>query len=339
MNTLFDNNNFNSNHIRNVYNFQDILLEQKDLPIYIIQAHGVYDIKIKDDKENNIVLDNDKIKNTIELNDNMYIIDTSPINSMQISHKNDIVNIKKIINNPERFKTEIFSNKFNDTFRYISNINNYNSELLVGPPRYSFPNKLLYFDDVSKKYNFDMGIFEVCEETKNLKIEINQGYNNKSLPDKLHRIWNYHINNEKLFNYENKDKGIKIKKLIENSIINNYCIELRQIVEILEKGIIILFTCSDMNIFYNNKEITLYKKRCKNESKKEIAKYNYLYKKGYESLLYFTEKLKDNWYEMVQGINLPQKTRKNKEIPYLLRNRIVIKYRNKKLVSKYNYKM
>lgn len=335
MNDLFDENIIKEDFIKNRYNFQDIILDKNILPIYIIQAHGSYDIRMKNDNNNNVIFDDDNIKNIIELKENRYIIDTTPLLSNQISSKNDVINMKKIINNPDRFKEEIFSNKFNDVCRYFSNIEKHHSEILVGPPRYYFPNKIFYFVDSDKKYNFDMGIFEVCNETKKLNIEINKGYNNKTLPDKLHRIWNYYLKSDKLFSKKNLNKGNNIKKIIEQSIKKGECVTLEDIIKILGVGIFIIFSCSDIGVIYENKQIELYEKRKSKQTKKQITKNNCLYKKCYESLFNLTEKLKDNWYDMVYTVNLSQKTRRKKDVPYLLRNRFNIKYKNNKLVSKY----
>lgn len=330
-------NNVNKNYLKNICNFQDLIKEKENLPIYIIQSHGTYNIRIKENN-NNISFDNNELKNNIELNNNTYIIDTTPLDSYQISSNNDIINIKKIINNSDRFKTEIFSNKFLDTFKYSSNIKNYSSEIIVGPPRYNFPNKLLYFyDNKNKKYNFEMGIIEVCKETKKIKLEINKGYNNKSLPDKLHRIWNYHLNTNKIFSEKNLINGEKIKKIIENSIKKETYIELKDLIKILGKGIYVLFTCSNMTVEYNNTEIELYKRKIK-QSKKQLSKINYIYKKCYEKMYNETEKLKYNWYDMVKTIKLQQKTRNKKDMPYLLRNRIKIEYKYKNLINKYYHK-
>jgi hypothetical protein len=324
-------------------NIIDLMNNKDNLPVYIIQAHGSY-IWGMDLLDTTLFLnDNDDESFVFNNNRNTYIVDTTPLCAIQQTSKNDNINVKAISENTTHFKNELFSDQFNKIFDYKSNYNfgklaearNYfKFEPILGPPKYSFPNKKLKFHDNNNIYEWDMGIYEAMDATKNIKLKNDKDLDNKTLPDKIHRTWNGHYNIDKLFSSKNQEKGARIRNLILDSIKNNKSIYLQQIVNILGDGIYVLLTCSKLYIQLDGDNLTPNKSNKSKISKKKKYINNKLYEIGINTVNEFIHNLKYGWNNMVSHLELPQRTRNSKIKPYLTKNKFDLFFNRKPKIER-----
>lgn len=239
---------------------------KEDLPVYIIQAHGVYEIGTKLEGNKITIDDTDVIK----VPEDTYIVDTTPLTSSQLACNNDNININSISQNPNKFKNDIFSEDYFNVFSYSSNIRKgpmigegryFASRPILGVPNYSFIDKGFDFYDNEEAYTWNTGVFQACEKTKDLKLKYKVHVPNHSQDDKLSRLFNLDDDeNLNIFDYENNPdilrKAAILADIIRNSVIEKKKVCLRQIIETLGKGVYVFFTCSSSTVYLNGNEIS-----------------------------------------------------------------------------------
>ena len=298
-------------NMKNIDTVNRILNGELDMPIYIIQSHGAYDLRFFFNKNESTgeVHYYPAHDNSYHLNDDQFIINPTPLGSIQLSNETTNMSIELMFYHDKMdILKNIFSTRFLETMLSVDKTNKdaVEKELLentmFSPPSYETLNKTYHFIDDKPVAIWKFGIFQLNRDYGDSKNEL------------IEQIISNDMFSPSEIGYENRilnvsNPGVYVDNIeaeqafIEHLRSNNYIITEKDLVRIFGKGIYIALNCSPilfrLDDYVNDKVIDIYLEM-REEDIPLLSYYVPITQSINSELEAIVYNLNNRWYEMVQ---------------------------------------
>jgi hypothetical protein len=298
-------------NMKNIDTVNKILKGELDMPIYIIQSHGAYDLRFFFDKNESTgeVHYYPGPDNSYLLNDDQFIINPTPLGSIQLSNETTNMSIELMFYHDKMdiFKN-IFSTRFLETMISVDETNKdaVEKELLentmFSPPSYETLNKTYHFFDNQPVVDWKFGIFQLNRDYGDGRDEL------------IEQIISNEVFSPSEIGYENRILNVTMpgvyvdnveaeQEFIQHVLSNNYTITEKDLVRIFGKGIYIVLNCSPILFtlydYANGRTININFEMSESDMAL-ISDYVPITQSINSELEAIAYNLNNRWYEMVQ---------------------------------------